>query len=484
MQLRAGGETGPSSVAGVPVNFRLDENNMRGHDVIIRTMPRRFLLVAATAVAAMLLLVSASKQRAVRPVAHPVIGPTFSNEVVRIFQDRCQSCHHPGDVAPFSLMSYAEAKPYAAQIKFMTQTHQMPPWKPAPGCGEFAEARTISQDEIDTIARWVSNGAPEGNPADLPPVKDFGSGWTLGQPDLVLSYSEAYTPPAGHDMYRCFPMPANLTENKYVSAIDIHPGDRKTVHHAIAFIDKGDASAQLDNADSAPGYQCFGGPGFAISDPGAATLGGWAPGQVATRFPEEVAFKLPAASKVVLQVHYHSHDGNPKPDKTEIGIYFAKKTPQQNLLVLPLINDQFTIPPNNANYRVDAPANGPFFSPLPLHLWGIYPHMHLLGRKMNVQATLPGGTSQCLINIDDWNFNWQGLYRYKNPIALPAYSALSATAFYDNSENNPNNPNSPPKPVSWGEETTDEMCIAFIAFTVDGLGVSSKPPDWVPPMSR
>lgn len=447
---------------------------------MIRSVHRR-LLIAALVIAVASVVAGASKQRSVRPVAH-LTGPTFSKEVVRVFQDHCQSCHHPGDIAPFSLMDYASAKPYATQIKVMTQSRQMPPWKPTPGCGVFTGTRSMSQNEIDTIARWVEGGAPEGNPADLPTPIDFSSGWTLGQPDLVLSYPEAYTPPAQGDTYRCLPLPTNLTSSQYVSAIDVHPGDRKTVHHVIAFIDKNGDSARLDAAEAGPGYTCFGGPGFSITDPGAATLGGWAPGQVAARLPEQVAFSLPAASSVVLQVHYHPHDGQPKPDKTEIGIYFAKKKPQQQLYILPLINQQFTIPPGDSNYKVVAPPSGSFSAPIGIHLWAIYPHMHLLGRKMNVTAQIQSNT-QCLINIDDWDFNWQGMYLYQSPVAIPAGSLLSATAFYDNSSDNMRNPNDPPKAVSWGEQTTDEMCIAFLAFTFDTQTANSKSKtdtSWVP----
>ena len=446
----------------------------------MRIMPRRLLLFATAAVAAVVLL-SGAKQRVVRPVAHPATGPTFSKEVVRIFQDNCQTCHHPGDIAPFSLMDYASAKPWADQIKLMTMTHQMPPWKPVAGCGEFANTRGISQAAIDTIVKWVNSGAPEGNRADLPVPLDFSSGWTLGQPDLALSYKETYTPPNSGDIYRCFPLPTNVPPDTYVSTIDIHPGDRKTVHHVIAYIDKTGASEQLDAADPQPGYTCFGGPGFDINDPFAATLGGWAPGTVASRFPEEVGFWLPPNARVVLQVHYHPHDANPQPDKTEIGIYFTKKMPQKRMLTLPLINTGFTIPPNDSNYMVPAVFKMP---PFPAsHLWAIYPHMHLLGHSMNVQMTPPGGNSQCLINIENWDFNWQGLYRYKNPIAVSPLTRLSLEARYDNSSDNMRNPNAPPKPVSWGEQTTDEMCIAFLAMTLDSENLATTgavSADWVP----
>ena len=403
----------------------------------------------------------AARQRAIRHPS-PVSGPTFSNEVVRIFQQHCQSCHHEGDIAPFPLVSYEDAQPRAALIKFMTQSRQMPPWKPSNGCSDFADARRLSDAEIDTIAQWATAGAPEGNAADLPPPRDFSTGWILGQPDLVLAEAEAYTPPPNTDTYRCFTIPTNLLANADVRAVDTHPGDRETVHHVISFIDTTGASVALDEADPGPGYTCFGGPGF---DQLGGTLGGWAPGSRPLEMPDGVGLALPAASRVVMQVHYHPHHGTPAPDRTELGIYLAKEKPERTMFFIPLINQSFTIPPNDANYRVTAQL--PIRTPFPLQLWFIAPHMHLLGRKMNVQMEPLDGPNQCLIDIQDWDFNWQGAYRYREPIAVPTGTQFSLTAYYDNSTSNPRNPNDPPKAVSWGEETTDEMCIAFLGLTLD-----------------
>ena len=442
---------------------------------MIRRVP---LLLAA--LAASTLLIGATRSRGVR---RPV-SPTFNKEVVRIFQQNCQSCHHPGDIAPFSLMTYESAKPWASAIRLMTTTRRMPPWKPASGCGEFADARVMSQADIDTISAWVDAGAPEGNAADLPAPIDFGSGWTLGQPDVVMSYPSEYTAAAGGDVYRCFPIRTNSTSEQWVSAIDIHPGDRKSVHHVIAFIDATGVSDRLDEAEAGPGYTCFGGPGFTPTS--EATLGGWAPGYRPTRLPETVAYKLPANSRVVLQVHYNSHNGAPRPDKTELGIYLHPSRPAKQMYVLPIINDTFTIPPNAENYRVNAVF--PLATPFPVHIWFAAPHMHLLGRTMKVEMTPPGPEPRqpvCLINIDDWDFNWQGLYRYKEPIAVPPLSRLSLTATYDNSSNNLRNPNVPPKSVSWGEATTDEMCIAFLGVTFDNEDLTRNlkaDASWIPPL--
>ena len=416
---------------------------------------RRLSLVLA-------LLVPLAASAKIRSVQHPQppAGPTFNKEVVRIFQQHCQTCHHEGDIAPFSLTTYAESKPYATLIKFMTQTREMPPWKPAQGCGDFKDERRLTDGEIDTLAKWVDGGAPEGNPVDLPQPLDFSGGWALGEPDAVYKMPEAFKAPAGQDTYRCFTIPTELTSAKYVQAVDTRPGDRETVHHVITFIDSTGASVRLDEQDPGPGYTCFGGPGFTLP----STLGGWAPGSRPLQLPEGTAFNLPAGSRVVLQVHYHPHHGDAEPDQTEVGVYFAKEAPKSTMIILPIVNTSFTIPPNNANYEVA--ATWPF--PLPaMKLWFVAPHMHLLGRTMKVTATRPSGASDCLIEIDDWDFNWQGSYMFKQPISVPSGTVLSLKATYDNSSGNPRNPHNPPKPVSWGEETTDEMCIAFVGLTLD-----------------
>lgn len=406
---------------------------------------------------------AAPRQRVITPPAPaPAPGtPTWSHDVAPIVQEHCQACHRPNEIAPFSLLTYSDAAPWAKRMKLMTQTHQMPPWKPEEGCGEFADKRGLTPAQIETITKWADAGAPRGNPADEPAPKVFSSDWALGQPDLVLSYNEPYTPPSEGDMYRCFPIPTNLTEDRYVAAIDIRPGDRETVHHVIAYTDTTGESEQKDAAEPGPGYTSFGGPGIASF----GALGGWAPGARPVTLPDGVALQLAKNSRIVLQIHYHPHDGAPEPDTTQIGIYFAKTKPSKLLRILPLINQDFTIPAGNPAYEVE--AVWPILTPIPMHVWVIAPHMHLLGRSMQVEAKLPNGSTECLINIGDWDFHWQGLYRYQEPVALPALTRVSLKAIYDNSASNPLNPNLPPKDVSWGEATTDEMCIAFLGVTFD-----------------
>ena len=407
--------------------------------------------------------------------------PTFNKEVVRIFQQNCQSCHHPGDIAPFSLMTWSDAWPVAENIKFMTQTRKMPPWKPTAGCRELQDERRLSQTDIDIIAGWVDAGAPEGRKEDLPEPLEFDSGWMLGRPDLTLMNPEAYTPPTDRDMYRCFTLPANNANGEFVSAIDVHPGNRKIVHHVLAYVDTTGESQALDERDPGPGYTSFGGPGFT---PGGM-LGGWVPGSRPAFLPDGIAMQLPANSRIVLQVHYHPNQGQVGPDQTEIGIYYSKSRPAKILRVLPLINDTFLLPAGAADTEVRASFTIPPF--VNAHAIQVAPHMHLLGRTIKVEVTPLGGSKQCMINIDDWDFNWQGFYQFRNPVPLPASSTITLTAHYDNSAANPRNPNIPPKDVMWGEETTDEMALAFVGFTLDAENLAKMGGDeldlsWIPAM--
>jgi mono/diheme cytochrome c family protein len=405
-----------------------------------------------------------AKQRVVRHPAPTAGTPTFSKEIVRILQQHCQTCHHDGDIAPFPLVSYSDAKPRASLIKIMTGIRHMPPWKAADGCGDFRDERRLTDEEIATIARWADAGAPEGNRNELPAALTFTNEWELGAPDLVLANSESFTPEPGKDTYRCFTIPANTTADQWVRAVDTHPGDRSAVHHVLTFIDTTGESQRLDEADAGPGYTCFGGPGFTTT----GSLGGWAPGQRALQLPDNVAFRLPAGARVVLQVHYHAHTLTPQPDRTSYGVYFSDAPDPQEMRILPIVNRSFTIPPNDPNYRVDGSLLGIGFPLLlPTKIWLVAPHMHLLGKKMEVYYKAPNGSEQCLIRIDDWDFNWQGTYRYEHPIDVPAGTILGLRAWYDNSSGNLRNPNRPPKPVSWGENTTDEMCLAFVGVTIE-----------------
>ena len=389
-------------------------------------------------------------------------GPTFSNEVVRIFQRSCQSCHHPGDIAPFSLMTWSEARPWAASIREQVLMKQMPPWKPASECGDFADARGLTPSEIATIVDWIDAGAPEGNRADLPAPIEFPDGWSLGAPDLVMAPEVEYAPPREGDMYRCFSIPTgDLRGDRWIGALTVKPGNPRIVHHVIAYGDPKGESAALDARDAEPGYRCFGGPGISTTQ----MLGGWAPGSRGYFAPDGTGIKLTNSSRVIVQVHYHP-TGEDERDRTQLGIYYARQPVSRQFEALPLVNTSFTIPAGAKNHQVTANFTLP--SLLSARMWAVTPHMHLLGKSIRVELTRPGSTTpECLVNIPKWDFNWQGTYLYNRAIELKPGSTLRLICNFDNSTDNPNNPRNPPQPVRWGEETTDEMALAFIGYTLD-----------------
>ncbi|MBI1791992.1 MAG: hypothetical protein HYR60_31075 [Acidobacteria bacterium] len=389
---------------------------------------------------------------------------TYSKEVSRIMQARCQQCHRAGDIAPFALSNYEDAKTYAEDIKRVVTDRIMPPWKPAAGFNSFRDSYALTDEQRTQILDWIAGGAQEGDPADLPeplPVKE--TPWELGDPDLILAMPK-YTPPVRpSDTYRCFVLPTDLDETRFVSAVQSAPGQKQIVHHVLIYVDETGDSEKLDGKDGQPGYTCFGGPNVRIGIGGL--LGGWAPGARTRHLPEGIGLLLPKKSRLVLQVHYHP-SGLTLEDQTQIGIWFKPKDSVNKRLVnIPILNDRFEIPPGAADHEVKAQqAVLPFLTGKAIT---VAPHMHLLGRKIKVELEKLNGQKEPMILIDNWDFNWQGFYTFEEPVTLPSFSTVRVTANYDNSENNPKNPNKPLKAVRWGEGTDDEMCIAFIGVVFD-----------------
>lgn len=384
---------------------------------------------------------------------------TYANSVAAILQKNCATCHRPGEVSPFSLLTYDDARKRAKQIALVTKSRVMPPWK-ANSHGEFVDERRLTDDQIAALQQWAEAGAPEGNPKELPPPPKFASGWKLGAPDEVVGLPEPYKLAAeGRDVYRCFVIPTTNEANRFVKALEVHPGNRAVVHHVIAYLDTSGAARKLDTQDPGPGYQTSGGgPGFLPS----GFLGGWAPGNEARFLPQGVGNLLPKGADIVLEVHYHK-SGKPETDQTQVGIYYAREPINKRVRMLPIINPFFKIPAGAEDHVVNATA--PVFKDITV--LGVTPHMHLLGRSMKVTAALPDKTQKQIVDVPDWDFNWQITYTYKEPIKLPAGTHVNLVAHYDNSTRNPRNPNTSPRDVGWGEQTTDEMCIAFLGYTQD-----------------
>jgi hypothetical protein len=390
--------------------------------------------------------------------------PTFSKEVVRIFQARCQSCHHPADIAPFSMMTYADVLPELGLIRSQTLSREMPPWKARPTCDYgFVGDTSLSQEEIDTVVKWVDAGAPEGDPADLPAPLAFDDGWQLGEPDVVLANAKrGFRLPKDlqDDLFQCFSITTGFKNDHWITAMEIKPGTRGTVHHVLLFLDTDSVSAELDRKYPGPGYECIGGAGF-----DADVILSWNPGAPPVTFPDGVGIRIPgripAGGRIVMQVHYGEGYAG-KLDKTLVGLHFAKSPVVQERRVIQPRNQDFTIPAGAPNHLVTA-------SVTLLHDMTadtVTPHMHRLGTDIKVDAILPGGVTRCLADVE-WDVHWQGTFVFEEPVPLPAGTEIRLSGWYDNSESNPLNPHTPPRDVVWGRQSYNEMLFAFIGVTQD-----------------
>lgn len=394
-------------------------------------------------------------------VPEAALRPTFCKDVAPILQKNCQECHRPGQVGPFSLETYDQARKRASDIASVAEGREMPPWKADPHVGvKFKDVRVLSEHDIAILTAWAETDAPEGNPADLPPPPRFADDWQLGTPDLVVDIGADYPVPAsGEDIYRCFVVPTHLEKDQYVSAVEYRPGNRRVVHHILAFVDTSGKARERDRAEPGPGYTCFGGPG----EPIHGGLGGWAPGNQANFLPDGIGRSLPRQSDVIVQVHYHPQ-GKAETDRSKIGLYFSKKPIKQVMHWGIVINPGLELPPGQSKIEVKAAWE----VPVDVTAHSVSPHMHLLGRDMQISVRFPDGRVQDLIKIPDWDFNWQYTYQFEKPLDIPKGSLVYLVSHYDNSAANPNNPHKPPRLVKWGEATTDEMCIGFLGLTKKG----------------
>jgi len=370
-------------------------------------------------------------------------GPTFSRDVAPILYRQCAACHHPGGVAPFSLLTYQDAARRAALIAAVTARRYMPPW--LPDAPRFRHERKLTASEIATLARWAAAGTPEGDRSDAPPAPRFPEGWQLGKPDLETQMAAPFEVPSeGPDLYQCFVI-AGVPQDHWVRALDIRPGNAKAVHHALLFQDTTGTARRRDHGQ---GYSCFGTPGFLP----ARGLGGWTPGAVPFQAPEGLPELLHGLADLVLQVHYHP-SGKPERDQTRLALYFTTARPRFRIMDVPLGSNRIDIPPGNSAYRV----TDHFSLPVDVLVYAISPHAHYLCKEMSGFALLPDGTRLTLIHIPEWNFDWQQQYTYPQPIRLPAGTILEMQYVYDNSGANPRNPNHPPRRVVWGPGSADEM---------------------------
>ncbi len=388
----------------------------------------------------------------------PLRSVTFS-EVAPILFRYCADCHHPGGSGPFSLLSYAEARKRASQIAAVTATRYMPPWPPEPGYAEIAGERRLTDEQIKTLAEWAVEGAPEGDPTRLPPVPTYHEGWQLGEPDLVVKMPRPYMLRAsGPDVFRNFVFALPITSTRYVSAVEILPGNKKVVHHANIVIDRTQWARHQDGQDGEIGF-----PGMDVQvederfEPDSHFLF-WKPGTVPAREPDDMALRIDPGTDLILNIHLFP-SGKPEPIQPSIGLYFTRQAPTKFPMLLQLEHDgALDIPPGAKDFVVTDELQ----LPVDVQVLGVYPHAHYLGKDIQGYATLPDGTRQWLIRIKDWNIGWQAVYRFAGPISLPRGSTLAMRYTYDNSADNVRNPNHPPRRVTAGNRSSDEMAHLWI----------------------
>jgi hypothetical protein len=444
--------------------------------------------------------------------ASPAPSPTYHKDVVPILQKHCQDCHRPGQVAPFALLTYEQARKRAGDLAHMTSERRMPPWPASTTFGgPFRDQRVMSDAEVMALRAWADAGAPEGDPKDAPPARSFPTDWPLGEPDLVLTMPEPYALEAsGDDEFRVFVLPTNLPEDRWIRAVDFKPGNRRVVHHVIAGIDNSGVARERDAQDPKPGYVAVGGFGQGV--PLRAFLPIWTPGSKPRTAPEGAGYVLPKGADVLIQVHYHKN-GKPESDATAIGLYLSDKPLPRRIntgFVFPTIGpaqgiklsgkaqaaraagrrldltemmrDVLVIPAGEANYTIKGSTKGTFGGrtlPRDVLVTAVMPHMHWLGKDFTFWAVLPDEqqTRVPLIKIDRWNFSWQGTYALAEPVRLPKGSWLAFEAHFDNSADNPVNPSKPPKTVIWGDGTNNEMCLGIFEFIAEGAPEPDRPRD-------
>ena len=375
---------------------------------------------------------------------------TFTRDIAPIVFNACVSCHRTSGPGPFPLTTYDEVRRRATQIAAVTSSRFMPPWKISPAVGHFVGQRHLTGDEIAAIAKWAADGAPEGDPNRLPPLPTFADGWLLGRPNLIVKPEKPFTlPPQQADAFRIFAIRVPIKTRTYVTGIEFHPGNARVVHHANIRIDRSDATRKLDEADPLPGYDGL--MPRSAEYPEGHFLG-WTPGQVAPLVQPELAWTLEPGSDLVVQLHMQP-SGAAEEVLPEIGFYFTERTPERTPTILRLGSQGIDIPPGEASYVI----RDSYVLPVDVELLAVQPHAHYRARLIRGVATLPDGSSRPVMDISDWDFRWQHVYRHESPIALPKGTRLSMEYTYDNSAANPRNPELPPARVTWGQRSKDEM---------------------------
>jgi mono/diheme cytochrome c family protein len=375
---------------------------------------------------------------------------TFTKDVAPIFFKSCAECHRPGEIAPFSLMSYKDARPWAKSIREKVVSREMPPWHADPNHGEWFNDRRLSQSEIETIVSWVDGGAKEGDPKDMPAAPKFVEGWGIGKPDETFSIPEQSVPATGVVKYLYLRVPTNFKEDRWVTAAEIRSTARSAVHHVIVFIQDPNSPPRIDGN----------------------LLVGTAPGEQPAIYRPGTARRIPAGATLLFQMHY-TPNGTATKDITTVGLKYAKEPPKHQIFTRPVLNLTFVIPAGAASHEVKSA----YTFKEDVQLSSLMPHMHLRGKDFEIKAVYPDGTSKVLLKVPKYDFNWQTYYVPKEPIVIPKGTKIECVAHFDNSPNNRFNPD-PTKDVKWGEQTWEEMMIGWLSYySVSGSQAAEKRTD-------
>ena len=412
---------------------------------------------------------------------------TFHRDIAPILNRRCVSCHHTGDIAPMSLTTYKEARPWAAAIKEAVLKRKMPPWFADPHYGTWSNDSRLSDPELQAIKTWAESGSPEGDPKDAPAVPVFSSGWKIGKPDVVISIPEYKLVATGADEYSYITVPTNFTTDMWVTAAELRPGNRRVVHHAHVFVVSGEPKTSASSAkDPAVEYGrwlkiqqgslTFIRPDAPVIDDGCAVddngvfpgtkesplgnlIASYLPGREADIYPEGTARRIPAGAKLNFQIHYSHATGKPESDATSVGLIFSKQPPRQVARRIDLSNHMFLIPAGDGNHQVTECHT----FDQEMYITSLTPHMHLRGKAMRMTVTYPDGREQTLLDVPNYDFNWQITYRAATPISIPKGTRLKIVAHFDNSSNNARNPDAS-KPIRWGAASEVEMMDGWVEY--------------------
>lgn len=392
-------------------------------------------------------------------LTHAQTPPTWADQVACIVYSHCTSCHNPNGAAPFSLMTYTDAVSKASRIKYQVENKLMPPWPVDNKYNKVAHDRSLSDNEISTIVEWVNKSTPQGNMLNAPNPPYYSSFLVIPNPDLRLKIPTYTVPTITEDLYRCFVIPTGQSVQKFITGIEIIPGNKNIVHHAQVFYDTTGITSALDAADPNPGYTSAG-----VGTDDAVLLGTWVPGSSPIFVPSGMGMRLPPTAKIVIQIHYPDYASG-ETDSTKVHFLFTNNV-VRNIINAPILNHSTSIingplfiPKNTVKT-----FNQKFFVPINATILSIGPHAHLLCKSMKAFGVTALGDTIKLINIPDWDFHWQGAYDFQKVIKIPAGTWLYGEATYDNTTANTHNPNMPPQDVSLGEATTDEMMLFYFSY--------------------